>query len=1145
VPADTKLGLTLDPARLMASSVHSWDTSQFAGWVPHQAISYLWPSGPFYWALERIGLPEWVVQRLWVGTVLFLGGAGIWWFVRRRGYSVGAAFVAGLLYQLSPYVLPYASRTSLMLLPWAGLGWLMGLAEQAALPGRAWLRPTALFGLVIATIGGINLTAIAMVAPAPILLLVEMARRGETSARRSALTALRIGVVSLLGSLWWMSMLSMQGRYGAKVLGYSETLEAVSTTSSAPEVLRGMGYWLSYVHAPSGTTTTAATPYMTSSALIAIGFGLLVLCLGALVVMRFAERALAGLLLVAGLVLSVGVHPITAASPLMSRIADASRSTLALSMRSSTRAVPMIVLATGLCAAALVDASARWRPRWRVLVGPLFVLLIVANQPALFTGDLVDPSLLHDQRPPREWYSAAAVLESGSSEYRVLQLPGVESQVFTWGYTVDPPLAWLTHKPLITRDWLPLGSAQAMDLLYAFDDRFQAGTAEPAAVAPLLRLLGADQVWLANDADSHRFASVSAADVAAVLDTAPGVAAGDVDNAHVTLYAVNAPAAIARATTRTVIVFGSGDGVVDAAGAGLLDGTEAILYAADLSDAELQQYATAGAVFLLTDSNRDRAHQWRGSHDVWGFTETGGAATDVLRFDPQDARLPVFAEERARDQTTAHPDGGVSVLATTYGSPVRYLPAYRAAMAIDGDPATAWMVGLDYGPTVGEQIRLDPVDGLRLVQATGGERITRIGLDTGGTHTSVDLGSESFTDAGQAIAASGSVTITIEAVSGPGPVGFAELLPSAHPETVRLPELRVAPANGPFGVVLTRLADQEPVLRRGFATPQIAAPEWSVSVRAAAAADLSAGCSDGLVTLDGAPVPLQFTAADIAALSAAEPTTLHACPGAVPISAGTHLLASSAGAGIEVSRVVIGAGLTEPTARALPAVTIRRSSDSNTVTVSDCPDGCWLVFGEGFSQGWSADSTDATLGRHLPISGGFNGWWVDPASGGTARITLHWAGQRPIWLALGASALTVLALLAAALWPATTTRRRARVAEPRFVGLGRRERLARMLIVGAAAVSVVAIAVRPHYGLLCIPIVGAAVVFGRSRLVALAGFAGVAFGTGWITIHQARHHFPADFRWPLEFERVHTLVFSAALLVGVVAAAGTDRPSRR
>ena len=63
----------------------------------------------------------------------------------------------------------------------------------------------------------------------------------------------------------------------------------------------------------------------------------------------------------------------------------------------------------------------------------------------------------------------------------------------------------MTDKPLVTRDLLPLGSAAAMDLLYALDDRFQSGTVEPDVDRPVARLLGADTVWVTGDAAFDRF----------------------------------------------------------------------------------------------------------------------------------------------------------------------------------------------------------------------------------------------------------------------------------------------------------------------------------------------------------------------------------------------------------------------------------------------------------------------------------------------------------------------------------------------------------------------------------------------------------------------------------------------------------------
>ena len=122
MPADTKLYLYLDPGRLIGDAPWTFDARQFAGWVPHQVIAYLWPQGPWYWLGETVGLPDWITHRLWIGTLFLAAGTGVLWLARRLGLSLGAALAAALVYQLAPYLLPYVSRTSAMLLPWAGLG---------------------------------------------------------------------------------------------------------------------------------------------------------------------------------------------------------------------------------------------------------------------------------------------------------------------------------------------------------------------------------------------------------------------------------------------------------------------------------------------------------------------------------------------------------------------------------------------------------------------------------------------------------------------------------------------------------------------------------------------------------------------------------------------------------------------------------------------------------------------------------------------------------------------------------------------------------------------------------------------------------------------------------------------------------------
>ena len=86
-------------------------------------------------------------------------------------------------------------------------------------------------------------------------------------------------------------MLAIQGRFGADVLAFSESLESVSYTSTSPEVLRGLGYWLTYVRDAYAATTTAGARLHGVGRLIATGFVILLLAVAGMVVRRLARSA--------------------------------------------------------------------------------------------------------------------------------------------------------------------------------------------------------------------------------------------------------------------------------------------------------------------------------------------------------------------------------------------------------------------------------------------------------------------------------------------------------------------------------------------------------------------------------------------------------------------------------------------------------------------------------------------------------------------------------------------------------------------------------------------------------------------------------------------------------------------------------------
>ncbi len=858
LPADTKLYLYLDPGRQMADALWSFDTRQFAGWVPHQIIGYLWPSGPWFWVFDRLGVPDWVAHRLWLGTILFLAGAGLRWAARRLGLAGGAALVAAVVYQLSPYVLAYLSRTSVLLLPWAALGWLVGLTIGAATrtpATRAPGRDAALFALVVATVGGINATALLMVAPVPLLWLLDAAARDVISWRRAARTVLTLGGLSLAVSLWWMTALAVQARYGAAALSFSETLEAVSSTAVGSEVLRGLGYWLFYVGDPVTAATTASRAYQEQPLLIAAGFLLVLGGVAGLVLVRWAHRRFAALCLAAGVILAVGAYPIDDPSPLGATLAGSSRSTLVLALRSSTRAVPMVVFGLALGIGALVTSLHRWRPRVATFAAVGVVLIALANLPAAWTGGFVDPDLDRPESLPTWWTEVGRDLDALPSGYRVLQVPGMEFSTYRWGHTVDPVLPGITNRPLVTRDLLPLGSPAAMDTLYALDDRFQAGVAEPDAVAPIARLLGADTVLVAPEVAFERYQTprpeptwdlfrrgadglgdpraygtpapnLPPADVpAAAMVDERALALDDIGEAvpPVVLVPVEDPRPIVRAGGRVVLLSGSGDGTVDAAAAGLIDGSETIRYPAATGD--VADAVATSDLNVVTDTNRVRARQWRGSQDVWGFTEDGRHA-GLLDDDPADHRLDVFPDQTDDDVTVAVADGPVRATASAYGEPNAYRPEARAAMAVDGDPRTSWVVA-DRAEPVGQRLRIDaeqPVDAISVLQdqAPRANRwITEVRLTTSsGEDRTIALTESSRTGEGQPVDLGApadwwqlEITATnvprAAAYPGQSPVGFAEVSTALGPsrEVVVLPTdvLSHVGSETPTAIVLTRL----------------------------------------------------------------------------------------------------------------------------------------------------------------------------------------------------------------------------------------------------------------------------------------------------------------------------------------------------
>lgn len=829
IGADTKQYLYLDPGRLLSRSVSMWDPHVGMGTVTHQTIGYAFPMGPYYWVLDKLGSPAWISQRLWLGSLLFAAALGMLYLLRTFGLRGPGMVIAALAYMCTPYVLDYAARISVLLMPWAALPWLIAVTRKA-LRTKSWRYP-AIFALIIQLVGGVNATALIYAGVGPVLwILYTWLVTREVDMRRALGTAVRIGALTLLTSLWWISGLRMQGAYGLDVLKYSETVKAVALTSIPNEVLRGLGYWFFYGQDRLGPWIEAARDYTQHEYVIAAGYTLVVCSLLAAAFLRWRHRVFFVLLLFVGVVIAVGAHPYDTPTPLGALIKKfQTSSTAGLALRSTGRAAPLVVLSLAVLFGIAANSAYWWlRARGRNLLAysiPVVAgLLIFLNFPALVDGTFYGKNLQRPEKLPSYWTSAIAALDKGDHQTRILEEPGADFASYTWGNTVDPITPGLTDRPYVARELIPYGTPGTADLLNAIDRRLQVGVADPDALVPLWRRMGVGDVVARNDINYERYDLVRPRDLAAVLNAAPGLQRGqgygppspfDLPSGYsdevslatpasaravapVVVYHVSDPTQIVRgeSTQQALMVSGDGEGLVDVAGVGLLDGTGVIRYSASYPNADaLRKQTGAGDLLVVTDNNRLRARKWTTVTQTVGFTEEANAADAPMTADPGDARLDVFPGEQPSALTTTDQVGVKRVVATAYGNTNTYWPEDRPAMAIDGDVTTAWRTQ-GFGDARGQRLQIDfdgsiTTDRVNLVQPLSGNPnrwITDVKLKVdGGNALPVHLGPASRTAAGQTVTfpkrrfRSLSITIVQTNDHRPNlfgqedPVGFAEI----------------------------------------------------------------------------------------------------------------------------------------------------------------------------------------------------------------------------------------------------------------------------------------------------------------------------------------------------------------------------------
>src|ERR1700681_530895 len=308
VDSDTKSYLYLDAGRFLRQSASMWDPTVGLGTVTHEQIGFLFPLGPFFWAVHALGIPLWVGQRLWVGLMLFGAGSGVLYLCRTVGLEGPGRFVAAVAYMISPYFLQDVGRIGTLILPWAGLGWFVAFVIRAV-RGGGWRYP-ALFALLWFTVSGNNASGPIYAAVAPVLWLLYVVLIAKEHTWRQAWSAVwRIAVLTAGVSFWWAWALAIESGYGLDILGVTEKVSAVAKTSLSSEVLRGLGYWFFYGSDMAGPWAATSAGFTQQLWLIGLTFAVPLLALVAAVAVRWRQRAFFILLVVVGMVLAVGSNP--------------------------------------------------------------------------------------------------------------------------------------------------------------------------------------------------------------------------------------------------------------------------------------------------------------------------------------------------------------------------------------------------------------------------------------------------------------------------------------------------------------------------------------------------------------------------------------------------------------------------------------------------------------------------------------------------------------------------------------------------------------------------------------------------------------------------------------------------------------------
>ncbi len=710
--ADTRLELSVDPGLFLDRIGSVWSASTDLGHVQGgQFNGYLFPMGPYFAGGDALGLPMWLLQRLWLGSLLFLAAWGVVRLMEALlERPAGLAHAgAALLFVLNPYVVLYTSRGTVTLLAYAALPWFMLCVQEGLREPRRWRRP-ALFGLLLAaTGGGVNAAVIAFALVGPLALVVyELVTRAV--ARGDAWSfAWRTALAGALGSAWWVIPLALQSRYGQDFLLFTEQPATIWGTTSMSELVRLLGFWGLYTGVGYGSIEPfmgVAGTYLFSPPVILATF---LVPLFAVATFRLTSgwryAPFFALLAVVSLLLMFAGFP--EGTRLRTGLVDLYDHFKPVQfLRTTYKAAPLLALSLaclgGLGAALLAER----RPKLPRPALALLVLVPLVAAVPLLTGRAIDRDQAYGH-VPGAWRTALRAADRAQPpRTRTMVLPGELFGWYRWGGTMDPVGPALSRRPLAIREIVPYADPRSSQLQIAVDDLVQQGRLVPGQLLPLLRLLDVGAVIVASDSDRVRSGAPDPATVEAALADqqlgggrpfgarrtyAPpagrsGAAVTVPDLSLHPLHGDSGPGGVrVLPAGGSTVLEGDAEAVPELAALGMLDSRRALFFAGDLAGSSLRRAVAAGAPLVFSDSARRRV--------FIAARLRGNRGPTLGPQDPISAESPTFDPfpgRGSRGQTVALYTG-LRRLYSPLAPGFSQFPQFRPYAALDGRADTSWL----------------------------------------------------------------------------------------------------------------------------------------------------------------------------------------------------------------------------------------------------------------------------------------------------------------------------------------------------------------------------------------------------------------------------------------------------------------------